>query len=85
MDYNTTIKISILRNLKRMPASYTQRDEVLRAEVCLDVQPRPTLLQLEDAITDLEQSGSIIGTRNVLTGERKWMITDAGILQLGQI
>lgn len=85
MDYHATVKIAILRNLKHMPKSYTQRDEVLRAEVCLDVQPRPTLLQLEDAITELEQSGCIIGTRNALTGERKWMITDAGILQLGQI
>ena len=61
------------------------RDEALRAEVCLDVQPRPTLLELEDALTDLEQSSCIIGTRNELTGERKWMISDAGILQLGQI
>lgn len=85
MDYHTTIKISILRSLKRMPKTYTMRDEVLRAEVCLDVMPRPTLLELEDAITELEQSSCIIGTRNDLTGERKWMITDVGILQLGQI
>lgn len=85
MDHHAKIKIAILRNLKQMPHNYTQRDEVLRAEVCLDVQPRPTLLQLEDAITELEQSSCIIGTRNALTGERKWMITDAGILQLGQI
>lgn len=48
-------------------------------------QTRRTLLELEDALTDLEQSSCIIGTRNELTGERKWMITDAGILQLGQI
>lgn len=85
MNQHAKVKIAILRSLKRMPKSYTMRDEVLRAEVCLDVQPRPTLLQLEDAITELEQSGSIIGTRNALTGERKWMITDVGILQLGQI
>lgn len=85
MDHHAKIKIAILRSLKRMPRGYTQRDEVLRAEVCLEVQPRPTLLEQENAITDLEQSGAIIGTRNDLTGERKWMITDAGILQLGQI
>ena len=85
MNQHAKVKIAILRSLKRMPKTYTMRDEALRAEVCLDVQPRPTLLELEDALTDLEQSSCIIGTRNDLTGERKWMITDAGILQLGQI
>lgn len=85
MNHHTTIKIAILRSLKRMPKTYTMRDDALRAEVCLDVQPRPTLLELEDAITDLEQSSCIIGTRNALTGELKWMITDAGTLQLSQL
>lgn len=41
MDHHAKIKIAILHSLKRMPKTYTQRDEVLRAEVCLDVQPRP--------------------------------------------
>ena len=51
MDHHAKIKIAILHSLKRMPKTYTQRDEVLRAEVCLDVQPRPTLLEIEDALT----------------------------------
>lgn len=71
MNQHAKVKIAILRSLKRMPKTYTMRDEALRAEVCLDVQPRPTLLELEDALTDLEQSSCIIGTRNELTGERK--------------
>ena len=37
MDHHAKIKIAILHSLKRMPKTYTQRDEVLRAEVCLDV------------------------------------------------
>lgn len=85
MNHHTTIKIAILRSLKRMPVGYPMRDSALQAEVMLDVQPRPTLLQLEDALTDLEQSSCIIGTRNELTGERKWIITDAGTLQLSQL
>ena len=67
MNQHAKVKIAILRSLKRMPKTYTMRDEALRAEVCLDVQPRPTLLELEDALTDLEQSSCIIGTRNKLT------------------
>ena len=44
MNQHAKVKIAILRSLKRMPKTYTMRDEALRAEVCLDVQPRPTLL-----------------------------------------
>lgn len=85
MDKHTELKISILRNLKRMPSGYPQRDEPLRAEVGLDVRYRPTLLELEDALTELELSGHIVGTRNELTGERKWAITDSGVLALGRM
>ena len=49
MNQHAKVKIAILRSLKRMPKTYTMRDEALRAEVCLDVQPRPTLLELEEA------------------------------------
>lgn len=41
MNQHAKVKIAILRSLKRMPKTYTMRDEALRAEVCLDVQPRP--------------------------------------------
>ena len=85
MNRQAQLKISILTSLKRMPENYPMRDAALRAEVFLDIQPRATLLELENALTDLEISGCIVATRNELTGERKWMITDTGKLQLSQL
>lgn len=85
MNQHAKIKIAVLRSLKRMPKGYPMRDDALRAELGLEVTPRPTLLEIEDAVSDLESEGCIVGCRNELTGERKWMVTDLGILQLGQL
>lgn len=85
MNHHAKVKIAILRSLKRMPKGYPMRDDALRSELGLEVMPRPTLLEIEDAIADLEQDGCIVGCRNEITGERKWMVTDLGVLQLGQL
>lgn len=78
MTKEARIRIAILKALNRMPAGYPCTDDALQAEVCLAVQPRPTLVELENQITELEQSRAIVGTRNELTGSRVWMITETG-------
>lgn len=85
MNQRAQIKTAILKSLNHMPAGYAQTDDSLIAEVSLNVTPRPTRLDIEDMLTDLEQMSYIVGTRNELTGSRKWMITDAGKCALAQI
>lgn len=85
MAANPKIKIAILRDLAHVPGGYLHPDDVLVANARLSVAPSPTRLEIEDAITELEHSGYIIGIRNDLTGERKWKITDAGKLALADM
>lgn len=85
MTRTATIKLAILRCLKRTPEGYCQPDDSLIAEVSLAVQPRPTLLEIEEALSALEISSDIVGIRNDLTGERKWRITDTGKLALATL
>lgn len=85
MNQNARIKISILKSLKLMPETYTKTDDALIAEVSLDVIPRPTRIDIEDMLTELETLKYIVGARNELTGDRKWQITAAGKCALAQI
>lgn len=85
MEQRINIKIAILTSLRRMPQGYTQSDDSLIAEVSLAVVPRPTRLDIEDMLTELESMSYIVGVRNELTGARRWQITDAGKCALAQI
>ena len=84
MQYRLNIKRAILASLNDLPTNYAQTDDALNSQVCLAVKPRPTLLDIETALTDLESMAYIVGTRNELTGNRKWMLTDAGRCALSQ-
>mgnify|MGYP001526531924 CR=1 FL=1 len=78
MTTRANIKITILQVLDRLPAAYTQRVSALRAEVSLDMSPSPGTADIDLAIRELE-------ALRLITGERKYAITDAGRVQLTQI
>lgn len=82
MTQKVKIKIAILRDLDHVPDQLLQPDDAVIANARLSVVPSPTRVEIEDALTDLEQSSYIIGVRNELSGKRKWRITDAGRLAL---
>ena len=84
MTTRANIKITILQVLDRLPAAYTQRVS-LRAEVSLDMSPSPGTADIDLAIRELEALRLITSTTCLITGERKYAITDAGRVQLTQI
>lgn len=85
MTSRSRIKIAILQSLDRMPASYPQSETALRAEINLSLSPSPGSLDVGLAIRELETLDLITSTVSILTGDRKYAITDAGRVQLGQI
>lgn len=85
MTARANIKITILQVLDRLPSTYAQRASALRAEVSLDMSPSPGSADIDLAIKELEALRLITSTTCILTGERKYAITDAGRLQLAQI
>ena len=85
MTTRANIKITILQVLDRLPAAYTQRVSALRAEVSLDMSPSPGTADIDLAIRELEALRLITSTTCIITGERKYAITDAGRVQLTQI
>lgn len=85
MTTRANIKITILQVLDRLPAGYPQRASALRAEVSLALSPSPGTADIDLAIRELEALRMITSTTCILTGERKYAITDAGRVQLAQI
>lgn len=85
MTSRANIKITILQVLDRLPAGYPQRASALRADVSLTMSPTPGTADIDLAIRELEALRMITSTTCLLTGERKYAITDAGRLQLSQI
>lgn len=85
MDRKTKINIAILESLDKAPEGYPMPDASIRADVYADVEPNPTLQELEESLKHLEGLSFIGGRRNEFTGIRKWIITDAGRLALGQM
>ena len=77
MTTRANIKITILQVLDRLPAAYTQRVSALRAEVSLDMSPSPGTADIDLAIRELEALRLITSTTCLITGERKYAITDA--------
>ena len=85
MTTRANIKITVLQVLDRLPAGYPQRVSALRAEVSLALSPSPGTADIDLAIQELEALRMITSTTCILTGERKFAITDAGRVQLSQI
>lgn len=85
MTNRANIKITILQVLDRLPATYTQRASALRADVSLAMSPPPGTADIDLAIRDLEDLRLVTSTTCILTGERKYAITDAGRVQLAQV
>lgn len=79
------LKITILRVLARVPSNFALRENVLRSDVSLETVTPPTKLDVDQALGELEALGYIVGTTNELTGDRKYVITDLGKLELGKI
>ena len=77
MTTRANLKITILQVLDRLPAAYTQRVSALRAEVSLDMSPSPGTADIDLAIRELEALRLITSTTCLITGERKYAITDA--------
>lgn len=85
MTTRANIKITVLQVLDRLPATYTQRVSALRAEVSLAMSPAPGTADIDLAVQELEALRMITSTTCIITGERKFAITDAGRVQLAQI
>ena len=85
MTTRANIKITVLQVLDRMPIGYPQPVTALRADVSLALSPRPGSADIDLAIRELESLRLITSTTCLITGERKYAITDAGRVQLTQI
>lgn len=85
MTSRANIKITILQVLDRLPAGYPQRESALRADISLAMSPSPGTADIDLAIRELEALRLVTSTTCILTGERKYAITDAGRVQLAQV
>jgi len=85
MTTRANIKITVLQVLDRMPIGYPQPVTALQADVSLALSPRPGSADIDLAIRELESLRLITSTTCLITGERKYAITDAGRVQLAQI
>lgn len=78
MDLKTKIQICVLKDLRDLPEDYLQPDTALNSNIRLSIVPTPTLVEIENALTALEQRSYILGVRDELTGIRRWQITPVG-------
>lgn len=77
------LEITILESLKNCDGIPLPKNTLI-AEV-RGRDPRPTLTEIEAAITSLERSKEIAGTSSKdASGGSKWVITDKGTLRLAQ-
>lgn len=84
MNQYAKIKINVLRILSRMPVGYPQQESALRAELRLMMSPEPGSSDVGLGLGELEDMNLIGSTRCILTGEKKYSITDAGRLMLSE-
>lgn len=78
------MKDLILLYLARCPKDLGLTERVLKAELSVRMRDFPGDGDLSAALLELERAGLVSQTRNVITGDRIWIITEAGRTALAQ-
>ena len=71
------LKLAILKELSTMPGGYLTPKDALRNSVRWAVAPQPSYVDIDAALSSLEEAGQIIAQHNNLVGLR-YAISDKG-------